>query len=82
MAIVNMHEAKTHLSRLVARVAAGEEIIIARSGRPVAKLTRMDDDLPPRPLGTMRGQIHVPADFDDPLPPEVLALFTGEAEDS
>ena len=80
MAQVNLHEAKTHLSRLVERAARGEEIIIAKSGKPVAKLVPFDRVLTPRPLDTMRGLIYVPDDFDTPLPPEVLAAFYEDDE--
>lgn len=70
-----MHEAKTQLSRLVARVEHGEEIIIARSGKPVAKLVALREELKPRPWGTMKGMFEVPDDFDDPLPPEIQKYF-------
>ena len=72
---VNMHEAKTHLSRLVECVAHGDEIVIAKSGKPVAKLVRYREDTQPRLPGSMRGQIWVDDDFDAPLPPEILAEF-------
>lgn len=75
---VNIHEAKTHLSRLVERAAAGEEIIIAKGGRPVARLVGLDRDPSPRVFGTMRGKIRLADDFDAPLPPELLGYFTGE----
>jgi prevent-host-death family protein len=75
---VNIHEAKTHLSRLVERAAAGEEIIIAKSGKPVARLVALDYDPTPRVFGTMRGKIRIADDFDAPLPPELLAYFTGD----
>lgn len=75
---VNIHEAKTHLSRLVERAAAGEEIIIAKSGKPVAKLVAFNEDMTPRVFGTMEGKIWIADDFDDPLPPEILARFYGE----
>ncbi len=76
MDTLNIHEAKTHLSRLVEEVAAGAEIVIAKNGVPRAKLV---------PLGTVRqlkfgvlkGKIRYPRDFDAPLPREVLALFEG-----
>ena len=75
---VNIHEAKTHLSRLVERVAAGEEIVIARHGRPVARLVAYR---PPtgkrRKLGLMAGKWDIPDDFDDPLPDDVLDAFEG-----
>ena len=69
MAQVNVHEAKTHLSRLLARVVAGEEIVIARAGKPIAKLVRVDLR-PQRILGQDQGLFEVPDDFDAPLPPE------------
>lgn len=76
---VNIHEAKTHLSRLIEDVAAGEEIIIAKGGKPVAKLVPIAADFTPRKLGLMRGKIWMADDFDAPLPPEVLTGFEGEA---
>jgi prevent-host-death family protein len=78
MGVYNVHEAKTHLSRLLERVAAGEEIIIAKSGRPVAKLVRVAVE--PRRPGRLKGRVRVGPDFDDPLPEEVLAAFRGEKE--
>jgi prevent-host-death family protein len=78
MRAVNVHEAKTHLSRLLERVAAGEEIVIARNGKPVAKLVGIQEDLSPRTFGSMRGQIKLADDFDAPLPPEILAQFAGD----
>ena len=71
--MVNVHEAKTHLSRLLARVERGEEIVIARSGRPVARLVRYDE--PRRTLGRDAGLFEVPDDFDEPLPADVLRAF-------
>jgi len=76
---VNIHQAKTHLSRLLQRVAGGEEITIARAGVPVARLVAIDKGRTPRPLGMDRGRFRVPEDFDGPLPDEVLALFEGRA---
>ncbi len=69
-----MHEAKTHLSRLLRRVAAGEEVVITSSGRPVARLV---PPLPhaPREFGFDRGRFTVPPDFDEPLPDDVVAAF-------
>jgi prevent-host-death family protein len=79
---VNIHQAKTHLSRLIDRAEHGEEIVIARNGKPVAKLVAFQEKpLGPRRFGTMRGQFEVPDDFDDPLPDDLLALFYGEAEE-
>ena len=74
MAEVNIHEAKTHLSRLLQRVAGGEEIVIARAGKPIAKLVPVESK-PRRVIGQDDGLFEVPDDFDAPLPDEVLALF-------
>jgi prevent-host-death family protein len=74
MAEINVHEAKTHLSRLLVRVAGGEEIVIARAGKPVAKLVPIDPK-PQRVIGQDDGLFEVPDDFDAPLPDEVLTLF-------
>ena len=78
LATVNIHAAKTHLSRLVERAASGEEIVIARNGKPVAKLVAYREEAAPRVPGSMRGQIWISDDFDAPLPPEILASFYGE----
>ncbi|HEX9735624.1 MAG TPA: type II toxin-antitoxin system Phd/YefM family antitoxin [Thermoanaerobaculia bacterium] len=75
MTQVNVHEAKTTLSRLLNRVVEGEEIVIARAGRPVARLVPMERRSRPRVLGQDAGLFEVPEDFDDPLPAEVLAGF-------
>jgi prevent-host-death family protein len=74
MTEVGVHEAKTHLSRLLRRVAAGEEITITSGGRPAARLVPVDSQSPRR-FGTDRGRLVVPADFDDPLPDDVLDAF-------
>jgi prevent-host-death family protein len=74
--MVNTHEAKTHLSRLLARVANGEEIVIAKAGHPVARLVPLEKR-PRRVLGQDEGLFEVPDDFDAPLPPDVLASFEG-----
>lgn len=72
---INVHEAKTQFSRLLARVEAGEEIIIMKAGRPVARLVPLAPKPEPRPLGLDAGRFKVPEDFDEPLPPELLAEF-------
>ena len=72
---VNVHEAKTHLSRLLARVERGDEIVIARSGRPVARLIPLRSKTPERVLGGARGEVWIADDFDAPLPDDVLADF-------
>lgn len=73
-----MHTAKTNLSKLVAQVEAGEEVIIGRGGKPVAKLVAYSDDRPPRQLGLLEGRAEIHDNFDDPLPEEILAPFRGE----
>jgi len=67
---VGVHEAKTHLSRLLERVEAGDEVVIDRRGRPVARLTAIETDRIPR-FGTDRGAVIIGDDFDAPLPPEL-----------
>ena len=74
MTHVGVHEAKTHLSQLLKRVAAGEEIIIARSGKPVARLVPVAGSRP-RQLGRDQGLFQIPEDFDAPLAEEVLKDF-------
>lgn len=71
---VGVHEAKTHLSRLLERVRAGEEIVIERRGQPVARLTRIETSSTPR-FGTDRGQVVLGDDFDSPLPADVADAF-------
>lgn len=75
MDTVNIHEAKTHLSRLVERAEHGEEIIIARSGRPVARLMPLAGMEKPREFGRMRGKIRIADDFNAPLPDDILDEF-------
>ena len=78
--IVNMHEAKTTLSRLVEEAAAGEEILIARAGKPVARLVPVLREQ--RRLGLWKGKVRMSEDFDAPLPPEELAAWLGSGEGS
>ena len=72
---VNVHEAKTQLSRLLARVSAGEEVVISKSGKPMARLVPWDNEKKNRVPGLDKGLVNVPEDFDAPLSPEVLATF-------
>lgn len=74
--MVNIHEAKTHLSRLVERAAAGEEIVISKAGTPMARLVPFHPAPSRRSPGRMAGQIHLADDFDR-TPEEVLASFEG-----
>ena len=74
---VNIHEAKTHLSRLLQRVSKGEEVVIARSGTPVAKLVPYTPTSKPRTPGAWKGKVWMADDFDE-LPEEIAAAFRGE----
>jgi prevent-host-death family protein len=75
MRTVNIHAAKTHLSRLVEDAAAGEEIIIAKAGKPVARLVPLAEPKPRRRLGLLDGKIHVPDNFDTLYEEEIRRLF-------
>ena len=75
MVTVNVHEAKTNLSRLLAQVEAGEEVVIARNGKPVARLVRCRRGK--RQFGSMAGRIKIDDSFFDPLPEEELAAWEG-----
>ena len=77
MQIVNIHQAKTQLSKLIEKVLSKEEIIIARAGKPVAKLVPYEPDRQPRRGGEWRGRVKIAADFDL-LPDELVAAFKGE----
>lgn len=73
----NIHAAKTHLSRLVERAEAGEEIVIARAGKPVATLSAYRPPPPGRGYGMWKGEVWIAEDFNDPLPDELLKAFYG-----
>lgn len=73
----NIHEAKTHLSRLVERAANGEEIIIAKAGKPMAKLVPYHEEKKPRKPGCWKGKVWIADDFDE-LPEDIMAAFRGE----
>jgi len=77
MTTLNIHAAKTHLSRLIEEVAEGEEVVIAKAGKPVARLVPIGKAPGKRKLGILKGRLHVPRDFDAPLPDEVIAAFEG-----
>lgn len=76
MSAINIHDAKTHLSRLLEDVADGKEFVIAKAGKPIAKLGPLGSGQPIR-FGALKGKITVPDDFDAPLPNDVLASFAG-----
>jgi prevent-host-death family protein len=78
MTTVNIHAAKTQFSRLVDQAAAGEEIVIARAGKPVARIVPFEAPKGRRVLGVLKGSLVIPDDFDAPLPDDVLARFEGE----
>lgn len=77
MTIVKMHEAKTQLSRLVEEVNRGEEVVIARGNKRIAKLVPYTAVNPTRKPGFLRGKIKIAADFDAPLPEEMMDSFGG-----
>ncbi|MBA2446314.1 MAG: type II toxin-antitoxin system Phd/YefM family antitoxin [Nocardioidaceae bacterium] len=77
--VVNVHEAKTHFSRLLERVSKGEEIVIGKAGKPVARLVPYTEASGPRSPGAWKGRVKIAPDFDD-LPPDLAAAFSGEVE--
>ncbi|OXC80499.1 type II toxin-antitoxin system Phd/YefM family antitoxin [Caballeronia sordidicola] len=77
MQTVNIHEAKTQFSRLVDAAASGEEIVIAKAGKPAARLVPMERAKVTRRFGGLKGKVHIADDFDAPLPDDVIAAFEG-----
>jgi prevent-host-death family protein len=75
--IINIHEAKTHLSRIVDEVAAGSEVIIAKAGKPMARLLPLTGVPRAKKLGLLKGKIKVPDDFNAPLSEDEIADFEG-----
>ena len=80
MKSVNIHEAKTHLSRLLDEVSRGEEVTIAKAGKPIARLVPVTTSRPTRTPGFLRGKIRIADDFDAPLPDDVQRSFKGADE--
>ena len=76
---VNIHEAKTHLSRLLEEVAAGGEVIISKAGKPIARLVPLETKEPARRFGALKGLLWIADDFDAPLPADVIAAFEGRS---
>lgn len=72
---VNIYEAKTRLSQLVDKAAAGEDVVLCRNGKPLVRITRLAEPKPTIKFGLLKGKVRVSADFDAPLPPEVIAAF-------
>jgi prevent-host-death family protein len=79
MVMVNIHEAKTQLSRLVDRAAKGEPFVIAKAGKPLVRVSALDAPTTPKRLGFLAGEIAVPDDFDRMAESEIAALFGAEA---
>jgi prevent-host-death family protein len=77
MQTVNIHEAKTQFSRLVDAAASGEEIVIAKAGKPAARLVPMEKAKVTRRFGGLKGKVRIADDFDAPLPDDVIATFEG-----
>jgi prevent-host-death family protein len=75
MKVVNIHEAKTHLSRLVEKAAKGEEFIIAKAGKPLVRVIPLETPPAPQRIGFLSGEIEVPADFDAIGSEEIAELF-------
>ena len=80
MKFVNIHEAKTHLSRLLDEVSRGEEVTIAKAGKPIARLVPVTSSRPTRTPGFLRGKIRMSDDFDAPLPDDIQRSFEGADE--
>jgi len=78
METINIHEAKTHLSRLVEKAAKGESFIIAKAGKPMVKVVPLAEEKPKRRTGFLKGQIRVPDDFNTMLSAEIGEMFYGE----
>ncbi len=75
MKIINIHEAKTHLSKIAEEVAAGKEIIVGKAGKPMMKLIPITDKQKQIKLGALKGKIKIAEDFDEPLPQKILDSF-------
>jgi prevent-host-death family protein len=78
MTVVNIHDAKTHFSKLINDTLAGKSVIIAKAGVPVVKLIVYSEEVKPRQSGQLKGLIKISKDFDAPLPKDVLESFYGE----
>jgi prevent-host-death family protein len=76
--IINIHEARTHLSRIVEEMAAGKEMVIAKAGKPMARLVPVEPSVTKKHLGLLKGKIKIPPDFNKPLPASILRQFDGD----
>lgn len=77
METVNIYDAKTRLSQLVDKAAAGEDVVVSRNGKPLVRITRLEGPKRRVKFGVLKGKLNVPADFDAPLPDDVLGGFAG-----
>lgn len=75
--MINIHDAKTHFSRLIEKVRAGKELTIGKAGKPIAKLVPIRNNKQKRKPGVLKGKIKIASDFDAPLPEETLRTFEG-----
>lgn len=77
METVNIYDAKTRLSQLVDKAAAGEDVVVSRNGKPLVRITRLEESKRPIKFGVLKGKLKVPKNFDEPLPEDVLGGFEG-----
>lgn len=77
METVNIYDAKTRLSQLVDKAASGEDVIVSRNGKPLVRITRLEEPRRRVKFGLLKGKLTVPKNFDEPLPHDVLAGFEG-----
>ncbi len=77
METVNIYDAKTRLSQLVDKAASGEDVVVSRNGKPLVRITRLEQPRRRIKFGVLKGKLTIPADFDAPLPKAVLAAFEG-----
>jgi prevent-host-death family protein len=77
MEVVNIYEAKTRLSQLVDKAAAGEDVVVGRNGKPLVRITTLQGHKREIRFGVLKGRLKIAADFDAPLPDEVIAAFGG-----
>lgn len=77
METVNIYDAKTRLSQLVDKAASGEDVVVSRNGKPLVRITRLQSPKRRVKFGLLKGKLSIPADFDSPLPEDVLAGFQG-----
>ena len=80
MSTVNIHEAKTHLSQLIEKAVAGEEVIIAKAGKPVVRLIALEPPAPKSRIGFLKGQITVPDDIKTPFAEDIEEMFYGNPD--